>query len=583
MGYCEKKIFFTDIDMVRDKKSPYKIILPVKSTETEMFAAKELKKFFEIATGARLQILDDSNALFNADQYYFSIGNTQLFYKLNIDLKQTAYSDDVFLFSKGNMIFFNGSGKGSVFAVYELLNILFNYRYYAKDEFYINMKRTLKVPVLDVKYVPDIHRRSLGFYDTEKVSEHVYRLKLGNTLYSGWIEHCHTYFKILPKDKYYKSHPDWYSTDGKNLCLSNEEMKEEFIRRVEEIIEKKEGDLFMLGQEDTFDFCGCEKCQKKIAQYGVASGLVMEFSNDVATKVGQWLSENYPERQIKFVVFAYNMTFKPPVRFNECKGRYEPIKKTFVAAPNIAIMVVPYNAIYSCDYLDSKNQYVKEGLWGWQAVCKDLMIWSYCTIYQNYMLPFNNFSALKKNYEILKEIGVSFLYDGASHDTNVPCFEELKQFLHANLMWDTSCDTEKLISEFMNAYYKEAAPYMNYILELWRTRWNLIENAYQKFLYAFDSFNDLMDRKYWSKQFVESLEEAYSCAFASIKENRQHSLLADRILKEYMTVQFLKIYLYPELVSDLEEEKKRFKENRVKFNVCHLQEAGDGVLWDEKQ
>lgn len=578
MAYINNKIFMTDTDMLRNKKTPYKIVVAKNPTDTETRAAEELAFFFQQATGVKLSVIKDSSAEFDMANFYFSVGNTRLYENLKTGLKQNEFKDEVELRSFGTMIFFNGSGQGCVFAVYEFLRIMFNYRYFAKDEYRLEKRDVLKAPVLDIRYIPDIPRRSLGYLDTETDLEYVYRLRLGNTLYSGWIEHCHTYFRILPKDRYFAEHPDWYSPDGMNLCLSNSEMKKEFIRRVEEIIEEKEGCYFMLGQEDTYDFCSCDKCKQKIAEYGTSSGLVMEFTNEVATTVGAWLKANHPDRDIKFVVFAYNMTFKPPVKFNEFKGKYEAIKKSFVAAPNVEVMIVPYNAVYSADYLDEKNKDNREAFYGWQAISKDLQIWSYCTIYENYMLPFNNFDVIKRDYQIFHEMGVEFVYDAASFGTKVANFEELRQFVQANLLWDLSQETKDLIDEFLPAYYGEAAPYMKYVLELQRARWFMIEGAYQKYLYSFDVFNELMDRRFWSKEYIEAQEEAFRLAFASVKNSARKEILEKRIGKEYMQVRFLRIKLYPETIADLDAEKKKFAEDRKVYDLRHLQLGSDGFL-----
>ncbi len=578
MAYITNKIFMTDSDMLRDKKTPYKIVLPKNPTAAEKFAAEELAHFFFQATGVKLAAAKDSSVTFDVAAHYFSVGNTSLYEKLHSNLRQDEFDDVVELVSKGNMIFFNGSGQGCVFAVYEFLKIMFDYRYFAKDEYRLASKSVLKVPVLDIRIKPDIARRSLGYYDTERDYEYIMRLRLGNSLYSGWIEACHTYFRILPKEKYYAEHPDWYSPDGSNLCLSNPEMKQEFIRRVEEIIESKDGCYFMLGQEDNFDFCGCEKCKKKIAEYGVASGLVMEFTNEVAAAVGEWLKKNHPERRVRFVAFAYNMTFAPPVRYNASTNCYEPIKKDVVAAPNVSVMIVPYNAVYSTDYLNDKNKHIREAFYGWQAISKHLQIWSYCTIYENYMLPFNNFGAVGKNYRILADMGVEFLYDAASYASRVPQFEELRQFVQAELMWDTTRSTEDLIDEFMNAYYGEAAPEMRYVLSLQRARWQLLEGAYQKYMYSFDAFNELMDRRYWSLAYVNALEDAFALAFESVKTSPRRELLENRIEKEYAAVRYLRLSLYPETIADLEAEKKKFAEDRKKFGLLTLKEGADGAL-----
>ena len=584
MAYIRKRFLLTDTDMFRDGKTNYKIVLSSSPTKEEIFAKKELQYFFKQISDIELTTVEDDLVEFNVYSYYFSIGKNKLYDKLLkddtflIENDNDVYGDSVRLFGKGNMIFFNGNGNGPILSVYEFLKINFNYQFFAKDEYFIDKRIYAKVPVLDIEFYPDIPKRSLGYPDTCDDELTIYRTRLCNTLYTDWIEFCHTYFKILPKEIYYENHKDWYSPDGKNLCLSNSEMKAEFIKRVEEIIKHKNGKFFMLGQEDTFDFCSCDKCRKKIKEYGTASGLVMEFTNDVVDKVTKWMDKECPDKHIKFVTFSYNMTHDAPVVYNDAHGKYEPINKKVIAKPNIAVMLVPYNVVYSTDYLDSKNYEAKRQLLGWQAVCNDIMIWSYCTNFQNYMLPFNNTKSIKQNYTILHDIGTSFLYDQGPHDSHVPTFEELKIYLQSNLMWDNSYDTDKLIKEFTDAYYKEASSYMRYVLNLQKERWYFIEETYQKYMYSYDSFNELMDKKYWSEEYIESLEEIFNLAYKAIENTSNYDLLKKRIDKEYLSVRFIKLYLYPEIFKDIELERKKFQEDKERLNIKFLHEGGDGLL-----
>lgn len=579
MGYIRNKVFVTDTDMVRNKNTPYKIIIPKEPNDAEQRAADELKFFFEKSTGINLMVCCDENIAYDVTAYYFSIGKTILYKTLEGDsrfLNEPFYphGDVMRLYTKGNMLFFAGNGYGPVLAVYEFLERCFGYKYYAKDEWTIEEKSLLKVPVVDIEYHPAIPRRALGFYDTDnRDMEYVHRLKLNNTLYTGWIENSHTYFKLLPKEIYFDKHPDWYSPDGKNLCLSNIEMKKEFVERVKARIEESTDNLFMLGQEDTFEFCSCPACREKIASYnGRASGFAMEFTNEIAKEVGEWIKETHPERaSMKFVAFAYNETFAPPAVYDEYKGKYVAMNDAVKAEDNVAVMLVPYNALYSSTYLNEKdNPQIKEGLLGWQAVSKDIMIWSYCTVYCNYMVPFNNLATIEENYRALCNIGTSFYYDAASYNGYVPCFEEMRQYVQAALMWGRQ-NVPALIKEFCKAYYGEAAPCMEYVIEMQKARAYYNEGVHQKYYgYSFDSFNELMDRKLFSKEYLMALEEAFNKARELVRNSPREAVLLHRIEKEYIDVLYFRLKLYPETFENYDEVKKQFQtmmeKHKIRYN-----------------
>ena len=583
MRYVRNKVFITDTDMLRDGKTQYQIVLPSEPSKIEKYASDELKFFFKKSTGVELSIVDDQKVSYDVQACYFSIGNTVLLGELKKDSrflneKTCEYGDNVRVYSKGNMIFFAGEGSGPIVSVYEFLERIFGYHYYAKDEWVIEKHNLLKVPVLDIEYYPAFSRRALGFYDTERDIEYVHRLKLNNTLYSGWVAFAHTYFKILPKEIYFERHPDWYSPDGKNLCLSNLEMKKEFIEQVKRQVLQSKEQLFMLGQEDTFEFCSCPSCREKISEYGGrASGLAMEFTNEVATEVGAWRKEVCPGRKMRFVAFAYNETFMPPAYYDECKGKYVAINEEVKAEDNVAVMVVPMNALYSSTYLNDKtNANIKEAFLGWQAVAKELMIWSYCVVYENYMVPFNNLATVEENYRILENIGTTFFYDAASYNSRTPCFEEMRQYVHAALMWGRK-DVPALIKEFCKAYYGEAAPCMEYVIQLQTAHAYYNEGVYQKYYgYSFDSFRELMDKKLWPKEFLNLLDETFATAKLLVQNSVRKELLLDRLEKAYLDVRFFRLALYPETIENYEVEKKKFDEIRAKHKIDRLCEGGDG-------
>ena len=46
---------------------------------------------------------------------------------------------------------------------------------------------------------------------------------------------------------------------------------------------------------------------------------------------------------------------------------------------------------------------------------------------------------------------------------------DLNNYLNGKLMWDTSLDSEALIDDFMDHFYKDGAPYMKQYLTMMRT------------------------------------------------------------------------------------------------------------------
>jgi hypothetical protein len=93
-----------------------------------------------------------------------------------------------------------------------------------------------------------------------------------------------------------------------------------------------------------------------------------------------------------------------------------------------------------------------------------LHTWSYTVNFGAYVQPFpNSPNVLGENIQFFAAQGVESIFlEGASpHDGRIYSdLEELKSFVMAELLWDPLQNPEALASEFLRAYYGEAAPHI---------------------------------------------------------------------------------------------------------------------------
>lgn len=569
----ERKIEKTDTVLAETGKTDFIAVLPDHPDEYEKFAAEELCRIFGMAAGVRPETVCESKLKAKSRRIF--LGKTDALKKLGEKPTFEEFCYDGYkIRTAGEDVYVFGLQRGTYFGVYEFCRIHFGYRYYAKNEIRIDKAERYFLYNAAVFEKPDIAARSLGFWSTFKFDEgegneeHTARLKLGRNLYSDWILSAHTYFTILPKEKHFADHPDWYSPDGANLCLTNEEMRKAFVESLKKIISEKKGNYLMIGQEDNFGFCDCPRCRERIEKTGSPSAVMMEFSNKVARDVKAWLRETDPERPLTLVTFAYNATSKPPVRTDE-KGNLVPVSESVVAEDNLAVMVVPFSCVYSKAYNDKKyNRVTAENFEGWSVVSGNLHVWTYCVNFDNYMINFNNWGMMKKNYSILRDYGVSFIFDQGSHNSPTPCFEELRQFLQSSLLWDLSQDEEALTDEFFNEYYKDIAPHMKLYWQLMRARWDFIEEAYGE-----GARTGAGDSSYWNlAQFWP--KEFLSCCMNVLNEARgklellraaewdKYMLLRPRLLKDSLSVRFILLNVYGnDYGSELARMVQKFKDD----------------------
>ena len=134
-----------------------------------------------------------------------------------------------------------------------------------------------------------------------------------NTLL-GWV---HTFSQIeglLPAEKYFQQHPDWYCLyQGKRqdkvgqLCLTNEPMRRELVRNVLERLRKNPGaTMISVSQNDNGRGCQCDRCRELEEREGSPSGPVIRFVNAVAEEI----EKEFPNVLVE--TLAYQYTRKPP-------------------------------------------------------------------------------------------------------------------------------------------------------------------------------------------------------------------------------------------------------------------------------
>ena len=110
----------------------------------------------------------------------------------------------------------------------------------------------------------------------------------------------HTFFPLLPPEKYFDEHPEWYSEiDGKRkhehaqLCLTNDEMRKELTRNALAVLRNDPGaGVISISQNDWHGRCQCAKCRAVEEEEGAPSGLLLA----VRQRRGRGDREGVPRR-----------------------------------------------------------------------------------------------------------------------------------------------------------------------------------------------------------------------------------------------------------------------------------------------
>ncbi|MBM4087563.1 MAG: DUF4838 domain-containing protein, partial [Planctomycetes bacterium] len=361
-----------------------------------------------------------------------------------------------------NLLLAGGRPRGTLNAVYTFLEDVVGCRWWTSSENFIPSKPTLEVLDLDVTYTPKLRYREAfylgafnGLFSARlKCNGHHHAVPPeygGHYHLLGW---CHTFFQLLPPDKYFAEHPDWYSELGgkrsrehSQLCLANEAMRKELTRVALEWIRKKpEAGMISISQNDWHGQCQCAKCRELEEAEGAASGPLIHFVNAVAEDI----EREFPGFLVE--TLAYTYTRKPPLRVKPRRN------------------VVVRLCTIECDFarpLDSDaNAKFRDDLAAWSAIAPNLYVWDYVTNFSNYILPHPNLRVLAPNLRLFAQHHALGVFEQGDSGCSVGDFVRLRAWLLAHLLWDPSRDDQALIREFLAGYYGPAAPHLAAYLDL---------------------------------------------------------------------------------------------------------------------
>jgi len=319
------------------------------------------------------------------------------------------------------------------------------------------------VPDLDTVYVPKLQYRE-AFYRDAFDGVHAARLRCnghyhrippeygGHYKLLGW---CHTFYRLLPPDRYFEQHPEWYSeingertADRAQLCLTNEEMRAELTRNALEWIRKDpSAGMISIAQNDCAGSCQCESCRALDEQEGSPSGALIRFVNAVA----QEIEREFPDFLVE--TLAYHYTRQPP-------GLARPRN-------NVIVRLCSIECSFSQPLATGpQNESFQRDIAGWTAIAPQLYIWDYVTNFRNSILPHPNLRVLAPNIRYFVDNNAIGLFEQGDSHCSCGDFVELRTWLLAHLMWDPSLDERALIAEFLRGYYGPAAEPLQHYLDL---------------------------------------------------------------------------------------------------------------------
>ena len=445
------------IELVKDGKSDYAIVIPANAIPSEQRAARELQSALKQMSGADLPIQKDSETT-PAKAIVLGTLETNAFMRSVKDpISSTGLGAEGFKIRRFGPYLLIGGGRtrGVMYGVYSFLEDDLGCRWYSEKVSYIPKKKTIALPATDRTEIPSFEYRE-PYYTEAMDKDWAARNRCnGNFAHLdeetggkiGYQPFVHSFNNIISIADYWTSHPEYFSevngerlSSRTQLCLTNPDVLDIAKRKVDRWIRKfPEAQMISVSQNDVYNPCMCTECKKVYDATGSHSGQMLTFVNAIAEDV----AKNHPGKLID--TLAYQYTEKPP--------------NGIVPAPNVRVRLAPIDNCFghpidTCE----RNKNAFANLEAWSSKTQNLYIWHYNTNFGNYPIPFPDFDELQGSTRAYYKLGIKgIFFQGVHAPGGGGEFAELRSWVLSKILWNAKRDVWPLIDDFLKGYYGDAA------------------------------------------------------------------------------------------------------------------------------
>lgn len=549
------------------------IILPDQPSESELRAAGVFQDYWEQTTGYLAEISMD--ALEGTSVWIGrSAAPSELLEGIDFEALEAdgivvkTFGDVMDIPEDRHLLLAGGERMGVLYATYEFFHQAMGVRWLTPEVTHIP-EAPEEIGQLDIVHTPTFVYRFSTYYDHFYGSaEHEEFFHANHiTQYPHYGLFVHTAYTLLPPEKYFKDHPEYYSEiDGRRvapqgwdwsdpsqtsehlgelgqLCWGRPETAEAILAELRPRMRANpEAKIWSVSQMDWFDNCQCEICRAIDEQEGSPMGSLLTCINRIADGIRAEFPDNY------ISTLAYQYTRIPP--------------KNIKPRDNVIIRLCSIECDFSTPLEAGAfpdNVAFRNDIEEWAKIAKTLYIWDYTPSYHSYHKPHPNFQVLGPNARFFAEHNVRGLFEQGAETPGAE-MAPLRGYMLARLMWDPYADAEALKNEFIELYFGKAAPQIQLYIEL-TTNKVLSEKI---FMGCFDP------GRWMDLDMVRQAQAIFDRAFAAA----ENETIRRRVDQEYLAVQWSALVcppkvtikdgmLYterPKQTMTFEQYKKRMKE-----------------------
>lgn len=468
----------TPMYIVEDGESDFVIATSDSPDECILTAVSELQTYVAKLSGVELEYVTESELEYGDKAII--IGETELEAQITDVDRESIGADGFMLYSDGTyLLIAGGDSRGTLYGVYTLLEEYFGVRWFTPTLEIVPESEDLVVDAALNRIVrPSFAiRRNACPGSTDN-----YRAKMKVNV-SFWNEAPEyggalTYvlwdvtLDTLVPDSLFAEHPEYFAMnpDGTrttdHVCLSHPDVLPIAIENARAAIlacPRETSDHIHIGQKDNSNYCHCERCEALYEQYGSICAPTLIFTNNFADA----LDDEFPN--FTFTFYAYGETDRPPQDLSlRCNDNVVPvlcgIHKACRSHPITECGAQDGNETFFNLYGENEPTVAQDHA-NWVKVADRTYIYDYTINFLNSMQFFSNLETLQPTMQYMHDIGITgYVYNcGDGHSA---AFNELRNYLYCKVMWDVDCDVEYHMTDFLKAYYGEAAaPYIREILD----------------------------------------------------------------------------------------------------------------------
>lgn len=460
------------IQLAASGRTDYKIIISASASQPDRHAAEELARFLGEITGAEFPIAADDEPRADTEILVGLSNRTDKYARRMENIKNEGY----YIRTDYKRLLLAGKGsRGTLYAVYGFLTDYLGCRWFTSEISSIPRRAELTLPSIAQISEPAFEYREPFFFEAfdgdwavrNRANSNAAALDEARGGKMTYGRFCHTFNELVPPDKYFDEHPEYFSMVGgkrvkehTQLCLTNPDVLRIATEKVREWMRTMpDATIFSVSQNDCQNRCECPACRAIEEAEGAASGPIIAFVNKIAEAV----HDEFPDKFID--TFAYSYSYRAP--------------KSIRPHKNVIVRMCDIECCFSHPLSDNcqtwpatpdgmRDRTFPHELGRWARQCEHMYIWDYCTNFLHFMIPRPDLSVIVANLRFFYENGVKGVFEQGSYLSNGGYCAELKAYLLARLMWAPYEDENVIIDEFLAGVYGCGAGLVKKIMEEYR-------------------------------------------------------------------------------------------------------------------